>query len=90
MSKIISVKVEDKIVEQIDVLIEMGLYGNRSEVLRDIIKKGLEKVYEEIEYREKIEKIVKILLEKCPRGIRTKKQIDVTKLIDEERNRWIM
>jgi Arc/MetJ-type ribon-helix-helix transcriptional regulator len=56
--KVIPVRIDDKKLKNIDMLVKSGIYKSRSEALRKILEIGLEEIDEEIEYIKKIDKIV--------------------------------
>ncbi len=56
--KVVPVRIDDKKLKLIDLLVKSGVYKSRSEALRKILEIGLEKIDADIEYLRKIDKIV--------------------------------
>jgi Arc/MetJ-type ribon-helix-helix transcriptional regulator len=42
MTQTVPVRVEDETIQALDLLVKLGFYKNRSEAMRDVMKKGLE------------------------------------------------
>ena len=51
-------RIDDKKLKNIDMLVKSGIYKSRSEALRKILEIGLEEINEEIEHIKKIDRIV--------------------------------
>jgi len=90
MSEVISVRVENKVIAKVDELVKRGLYKDRSDALRDLIMRGLDLIYREIAYRERVEKVAGILLKRATKGVKTREKIDVIKLLDECRRDYML
>jgi len=56
--RVIPVRIDDKKLKNIDMLVKSGIYKSRSEALRKILEIGLEEINEEIEHIKKIDRIV--------------------------------
>lgn len=56
--KVVPIRLDDRKLKDLDMLVKAGIYKNRSDALRKIIENGMKKVEAEIEYLKKIDKIV--------------------------------
>ncbi|MHA2363551.1 MAG: ribbon-helix-helix domain-containing protein [Candidatus Hodarchaeales archaeon] len=87
----IPVKLDEELVKKIDLLVKIGVYKTRSEVLRDLITKGIDKIQilEETQVnKKKIKNLLSIVIqnEKEPLNIlRTEKS--VAEFVSEGRER---
>ncbi len=81
--KVIPVRIDDKMLKNIDMLVKSGIYKSRSEALRKILEIGLEKIDEEVEYIKKIDKIVDKIID-------SELNFDgaLRKSLEEGRDRW--
>lgn len=76
-------RIDDKMLKNIDMLVKSGIYKSRSEALRKILEIGLEKIDEEVEYIKKIDKIVDKIID-------SELNFDgaLRKSLEEGRDRW--
>ena len=56
--KVVPVRLDDKMLKSIDLLVKAGVYKNRSEALRKIVGIGMSKVEVEVEYLKRIDGVV--------------------------------
>jgi|GEM_PF-1665603 Arc/MetJ-type ribon-helix-helix transcriptional regulator len=81
--KVVPVRLDDRKLKDLDLLVKAGIYKNRSEALRKIIENGMKKVEAEIEYLKKIDEIVdKIIDSELNFGGMLRKSLE------EVRDRW--
>jgi len=81
--KVVPVRLDDKKLKDLDLLVKAGIYKNRSEALRKIIEYGMERAEAEIEYLKKIDEIVDRIIDS---------ELDfggvLRKSLEEVRDRW--
>ena len=58
-SRVIPVRIDDKLLELIDELVRMGIYSSRSEAIRDLIRFGLRRA----ERVKRVYRLVELLFE---------------------------
>lgn len=61
--KVVPIRLDDRILKDLDLLVKAGVYKNRSDALRKIIESGMRKVETEIDYLRKIDAIIDRLID---------------------------
>ncbi len=56
--KVVPIRLDERKLKEIDLLVKAGIFKNRSDALRKIIESGMKDVESEIEYLRKIDRIV--------------------------------
>jgi Arc/MetJ-type ribon-helix-helix transcriptional regulator len=81
--KVVPVRLDDRKLKDLDMLVKVGIYKNRSDALRKIIENGMRKVEAEIEYLKKIDAIVDRIIDSDLNfgGV-------LRKSLEEGRDRW--
>jgi Arc/MetJ-type ribon-helix-helix transcriptional regulator len=81
--KVVPVRLDDRKLKDLDMLVKVGIYKNRSDALRKIIENGMRKVEAEIEYLKKIDVIVDRIIDSDLNfgGV-------LRKSLEEGRDRW--
>ncbi len=81
--KVVPIRLDDRKLKDLDMLVKAGIYKNRSDALRKIIENGMRKVEAEIEYLKKIDEIVDRLIDSNLNfgGM-------LRKSVEEGRDRW--
>jgi Arc/MetJ-type ribon-helix-helix transcriptional regulator len=81
--KVIPVRLDDRKIKNLDLLVKAGIYKNRSEALRKMIEAGMNEINAEIEYLRKIDEIVdRIIDSELNFGGKLRKSLE------EGRDRW--
>jgi len=83
MKKVVPLRLDDKKLKDIDMLVRAGIFDNRSEALRMLIEAGMEKINAEVKYLRKIDLAVNRLI-----NAELNFKGELRKSLEEERDRW--
>ncbi len=84
MSQVVPLRIDKKILENIDLLVKLGLFGSRNEALRELVRTGIENLDECIKVTELVDK----LLEEEKKGKIIIRLDGATKQLLKERDRF--
>jgi len=60
MVKVVPIRLDHEVIKFIDMLVELGIYGSRSEALRELIKTGIKEFRWMAKVDEAVEKLFKL------------------------------
>ncbi len=83
MSQVVPLRIDKRMLRNIDLLVELGLFSSRNEALRELVKNGIENLGEHVRIIELVDK----LLEEERKGKITIRLDGATKQLLRERDR---
>ncbi|HID43775.1 MAG TPA: hypothetical protein EYP30_08415 [Archaeoglobaceae archaeon] len=81
--KVVPVRLDDRKLKDLDILVRAGIFKNRSEALRKMIDTGMEKIDAEVKYLKRIDQIVSRLID-----VDLNFKGELRKSLEEGRDRW--